>query len=79
MENSYKIQWVMANSGVITNLKASTIAIGIIDENNPMFPLAIGGTGFFISEDGFFVTAFHVLEDLDYLLNERFKKIQMQK
>ena len=63
----------MANVDIVPNLKASTVAIGIIDESNPMFPLAIGGTGFFISEDGFFVTASHVLDDLDYLLKDRFK------
>ncbi|WP_100182328.1 S1 family peptidase [Candidatus Nitrosotenuis aquarius] len=62
----------MVNTDIIPNLKASTVAIGIIDESNPMFPLAIGGTGFFISEDGFFVTASHVLDDLDCLLKDRF-------
>ena len=58
----------MANTDNIPNLKASTIALGIIDESKPMFPLVIGGTGFLISEDGFFVTATHVLSGLENVL-----------
>lgn len=63
----------MANQDIIPNLKASTVAIGIIDEDNPMFPLAIGGTGFLISEDGFFITATHVLEGLNQSLKNYLK------
>jgi len=63
----------MANADLIPNLKDSTIALGIIDESNPMFPLVIGGTGFIISEDGFFVTATHVYEELEKALPDYLK------
>lgn len=64
----------MANTDIIPNLKASTIALGIIDESKPMFPLVIGGTGFLISEDGFFVTATHVLLGLQNALPKYLEK-----
>lgn len=64
----------MANRDIIPHLKASTIAIGIFDESNPLFPLVIGGTGFLVSEDGFFVTATHVLTALQNALPRYLEK-----
>lgn len=62
----------MVNPDIIPHIKASTMAIVIMDESNPKVPLHVGGTGFLISEDGFLLTATHVLADLQQKLPEYF-------
>lgn len=71
---SYKIQQNMVNPDIIPHIKASTMAIVIMDESNPKVPLHVGGTGFLISEDGFLLTATHVLTELQQKLPEYLAK-----
>lgn len=54
----------MTNPSLIPNIKHATLALCIVDETKPLSPLYVGGTGFLISEDGFFLTATHVLQGL---------------
>jgi len=51
----------MVNRDVISQLKASTVAIGTWDGSTN--PTTISGTGFVIDPEGYIITAAHVLQD----------------
>jgi len=54
----------MADKSIIPHLKSCCIGLGLteVDKSEPVF---INGTGFFIDPDGYFVTAEHVIDDME--------------
>ncbi len=65
----------MTNRGNIPLIKSATWGIGIVNhEGDIQAPLFTGGTGFMIAEDGFLITASHVISDLNNEVKELVKK-----
>lgn len=54
----------MANKEIISHLKSCCLALGLTRKNDAQ-PFTIHGSGFFIDPDGFFVTADHVVTDME--------------
>ncbi|MDP9288192.1 MAG: serine protease [Thermoproteota archaeon] len=52
----------------IKSVKDATVAIGIIDKTGDRIPREILGSGFFISSKGYVITAKHVLDGCDKML-----------
>ena len=59
----------MVSLDIISKLKSSCIGIVIRKKENPV-PLVVGGTGFVIDPEGYFITATHVIEALDKRITE---------
>lgn len=51
----------MIDAGKLSNVKRSTIAIGLAEHDQ--FPIVILGTGFFVSSDALIMSAAHVFEE----------------
>ena len=63
----------MVNKEIITHLKSSIIGLGLTYKDKAD-PICINGTGFFIDEDGYFITADHVVIDMQKIRDENKKK-----
>lgn len=59
----------MVSKDVISKLKSSCIGIVIRQKGNPR-PWVVGGTGFVIDPEGYFITATHVVKALDRKITE---------
>jgi hypothetical protein len=67
----------LIDTNKLKDVKASTIAIGLGEENK--FPSYVLGTGFFVSSDALIMSAAHVFEECttvqQYLENRNGKKL----
>lgn len=59
----------MVSKDIISKLKSSCIGIVVRQKGNPV-PWIVGGTGFVIDPEGYFITATHVIESLDKRIAE---------
>ena len=57
------------NRKIVSDLKSSILALGLTLKDHSQ-PFKIVGTGFFIHEDGFFLTADHVGIDMEKILKK---------
>ena len=63
----------MVNKEIITHLKSCIIGLGLTHKGKSK-AICINGTGFFIDEDGYFVTADHVVDDMQKIRDEYHEK-----
>jgi len=63
----------MVNKEIIPQLKSCIVGLGLTYKDQSQ-AICINGTGFFIDEDGFFVTADHVVDGMQKIRNENLEK-----